>query len=486
MNSKHFDVTIVGSGPAGLFLAREILLNSPNKKVALIDSGRSIVKRHCPLVEKGNCTQCNTCHAVQGVGGAGMFSDGKLSLFPAGSGLVKITGSESTVKSINEYVVNAFLESVYHDKATTSKAFESNTSCVAQLAIDNQMNFKCYDVHHVGTEGIQEYCIELEKQLINLGVTLMTQTQFLDIEKFENIFVSTVKDGRGQTLRISSDYVVMATGKSSGLILRKICQKLNVGFDFNAIELGVRVETSRSAIKALSESHLDAKLKMETLDDAEVRTFCLCDGGYLVSCFYDDYLENNQKICTISGYSFNSKKSNNSNFSILVRKNFPQNIDPISMQLGIIQAVNKASGHGGTVVQRYGDFVSRRPTSLEALRANSIQSTLIDATPTNLRWLLPEYVCSAAEEFLDKLSCICPEIGSDDTLLHAPVWELCWDRMIVGPNLTTTVPGFYIVGDAMGWARGIVQAATTGVIVARDILSCSSEKPIRKPVSFAR
>lgn len=484
MNSNHFDVTIVGAGPAGLFLAREILLNSPNKKVALIDSGRSIVKRHCPLVEKGNCTQCNTCHAVQGVGGAGMFSDGKLSLFPAGSGLVKIMGSEYTVKSINEYVINAFLEGVYQHNATSSKASDSKTSCIAQLANDNQMNFKCYDVYHVGTEGIQEYCVKLEEQLIGLGVTLMTQTNFLDIEKFENIFVSALKDIRGQTLRISSNYVVMATGKSSGLLLRNIFQKLNVGFDFNAIELGVRVETSRSAIKKLSGSHLDAKLKIETLDDVEVRTFCLCDGGYLVSCFYDAYLENNKKICTISGYSFNEKKSDNSNFSILVRKKFPPNIDPISMQLGIIQTVNKASGYGGTVVQRYGDFISKRSTSLEALRANSIQSTLPDGTPTNLRWLLPEYVCSAAEEFLEKLSCICPEIVSDDTLLHAPVWELSWDRITVGPNLTTTVPGFYVVGDAIGWARGIVQGATTGVIVARDILSRWSEKPTRKPLSL--
>ncbi|UUT27328.1 lycopene cyclase family protein [Bacillus velezensis] len=67
MCNEHFDVAIIGAGPAGLFLAKEILENS-NQKVVLIDSGPSIKKRHCPLIQKGNCTKCPTCHVVEGVG----------------------------------------------------------------------------------------------------------------------------------------------------------------------------------------------------------------------------------------------------------------------------------------------------------------------------------------------------------------------------------------------------------------------------------
>ena len=468
MKEEHYNLLVIGAGPAGLFLARELLLHS-NMKINLIDGGYPITKRHCPLVEVGKCPQCNTCHAVYGSGGAGMYSDGKLSSYPAGSGLVKILGDEESVISLNNYVLNTFLSGMDEEYVKRTKANESRNSCIVQTATDNMLDFKCYDVYHVGTEGIIEYCIKLEKEVIQLGGMLTTQCTLLGVEKFGDIFVSTLKNNRGQISRISSNNVVMATGKASGLFLRKVAKELGVKFEYNAIELGVRIETNQQAINALSESHLDAKIKLTLDDDCEVRTFCMCNGGYLVNCYYDSFVPN-EKIATISGFSFRDRKSDNSNFGVLVRKKFPDNMDPISMQIGIVQTINKASGYGGTVVQRYGDFMANQPTNQRDLQLNSIKSTLPQATPVNLRWLLPDYVTKAVEAFLQKLSSLEEGLITEDVLLHAPVWELCLDRIIVNSDLSTTVPGFYVAGDAIGWARGIIQAASTGVVIARDIL----------------
>lgn len=78
---------------------------------------------------------------------------------------------------------------------------------------------------------------------------------------------------------------------------------------------------------------------------------------------------------------------------------------------------------------------------------------------------------SSIETYMTQLSNIAPGIGSEDTLLHAPVWELCADRIMVNRGMETNIAGLFVLGDASGWARGIVQAATTGVAAARYMLS---------------
>ncbi|WP_242523507.1 MULTISPECIES: lycopene cyclase family protein [Bacillus] len=195
MCNEHFDVAIIGAGPAGLFLAKEILENS-NQKVVLIDSGPSIKKRHCPLIQKGNCTKCPTCHVVEGVGGAGMYSDGKLSSYPAGSGLVELLGSEEKVIEINNYVLESFLSGMSAQNIKETKADKIQSSGMQKNAATQNLNWKGYDVYHIGTEGIIEYCIQLEEQLLTMGLHLLTNHKMVDIEKFHNIFTLSLENKR--------------------------------------------------------------------------------------------------------------------------------------------------------------------------------------------------------------------------------------------------------------------------------------------------
>lgn len=469
-----YDYLIVGAGPAGLFFADRCQELDPSARIGIVDSGVSLQKRGCPLVDSGNCRQCKTCLAVYGSGGAGMYSDGKLSSYPAGSGLARHLGCEETVIDLNRRVLGRIAGAVDDFGSRSSQASNSSVSSLAAFAKDTGAHLKSYDVVHLGTEGIQAFCIRYENELAERGIDFRWRHRVVATARHADAFAIAVQrpGSRAETLR--AHRLVLATGKASGLTIRRHFASLGVGFHHNQIELGVRVEVRRDAIDALSDCHLDAKIKMQGAEGSEVRTFCVCNGGYLVSCYYDDFVEGG-RIATISGFSFKHSKSDNSNFGLLVRKTFPSGIDPIKTQLGIVEAINRISGHDGTVVQRYEDFVAGRATTREALAANTITSTLPSSTPIDLNWLLPGFVISNIRQSMEKLGAISPSIADPDTLLHAPVWELVNDRPVLNSGFESTVPGLFVIGDATGIARGIVQAASTGLVAAQFATATASQ-----------
>ena len=78
---KHYDVVIIGAGPAGIFTALELYKHAPETlRVLVVDEGINIEHRRCPARKHGVCVRCNPCNIMSGWAGAGAFSDGKLSL----------------------------------------------------------------------------------------------------------------------------------------------------------------------------------------------------------------------------------------------------------------------------------------------------------------------------------------------------------------------------------------------------------------------
>lgn len=395
-----------------------------------------------------------------------MYSDGKLSVYPAGSGLAKHFGSARKLIELNQIVLDTVSRHCPFSFGERSSGCSSAQSQLAAQAREQGVELKCYDVIHLGTEGIQVFCASFEAELRRDKTEFRWNCKVRLIVKHSAGFHITYSHPRRGKESVIAKKLVIATGKASGLHIRKHYETLGVSYHGNKIELGVRVETSRGAVLPFAQCHLDTKFKLKGLYETEIRTFCVCDGGYIVSCYYEDFLPN-QRICTLSGFSFREKKSSNSNFGLLVRKKFPIEIDQIRTQLELIQRLNIASGHGGTVVQRYGDFAAGQATTTSSLESNSIKSTLPSSTPVDLSQFLPSYIVENIRLGMQTLADLNPSIGNEDTLLHAPVWELVHDRPVLSQNFETTVQNLYIIGDATGIARGIVQAATTGLWAAR-------------------
>ena len=79
---KHYDVIVVGAGPSAAFLAYEMIQLDKTKKVLLIEQGKKVEDRNCPIEKLGKCIHCKPmCNITCGFSGAGAFSDGKLSLY---------------------------------------------------------------------------------------------------------------------------------------------------------------------------------------------------------------------------------------------------------------------------------------------------------------------------------------------------------------------------------------------------------------------
>ena len=108
-----YDVAIIGGGIGGLMAAYRLIKEKPNLSVVVIDKGRALDKRKCPLsnhlVDK--CIKCKQCAIMEGIGGAGAFSDGKFNITTEyGGWLQEYLGDDVTMKYINQVsqILNEF------------------------------------------------------------------------------------------------------------------------------------------------------------------------------------------------------------------------------------------------------------------------------------------------------------------------------------------------------------------------------------------
>ena len=450
-----YDVIIVGAGPGGIFTAYELTKKRPELKVAVYDSGYPLEKRKCPIDgdKVKSCIKCKTCAIMTGFGGAGAFSDGKYNITnDFGGTLYEYIGKEKALE-LMRYVDDINVSNGGQD----TKMYSTAGSEFKKLCMQNKLTLLDASVRHLGTDINYIVLGNLYNELKD-KVTFFFQTSIETIEKLDNGYRVIYENGSDECTNI-----VVSAGRSGSKWMEKVCNDLDIPTNSNRVDIGVRVELPAVIFSHLTDQLYESKIVYRTSKfEDSVRTFCMNPNGIVVN-------ENTNGIVTVNGHSFEDadKKTENTNFALLVAKHFSEPFKDSNGDGEIIARLSNMLG-GGVIVQRFGDLERGRRSNWKRIDKGTVRPTL-KAPPGDLSLVLPKRLMDGIIEMIYALDKIAPGTANDDTLLYGVEVKFYNMEVKLDENLESVHKGLYIIGDGSGVTHSLSHASASGVYVARRI-----------------
>lgn len=457
MAVQKYDVVIIGAGPAGIFAALELGRES-KARILLLDKGAALEKRRCPTQGTGDrCLRCHPCAVTCGWGGAGAFSDGKLTLTPEFGGLLSEYLEAQAVEELIRRV-----DETYLSFGAATRLFGENNAAVGELqrrAAAAGLSLIPAKIRHLGTENCYRVLESMYGKLRE-RVDIVTGAEVSEIA-VAGRKVTGVRLASGDIIK--ADYVICGPGRAGAEWFHHESARLGIKGVNNPVDIGVRVEVPAVLMEHLTSQVYESKLIYfsRSFDD-RVRTFCMNPYGVVVT-------ENNEGLVTVNGHSYAEKKSANTNFALLVSKTFtdPFN-EPIRYGKYIASLANMLGD--GVLIQRLGDLLMGRRSTAERIRRGLVRPTLTEATPGDLSLVFPYRHLLAIIEMLEALDKMAPGVNSRHTLLYGAEVKFYSYRLYLSKNLETAIANLFAVGDGAGVTRGLIQASASGVVASREIL----------------
>ncbi len=458
---KQYDVAIIGAGPAGTFAAYELIEKKPQLRIVVLESGRDIYHRLCPIAagKVDACINCKPCNIMRGFGGAGAFSDGKYNFTTKFGGWLNEYLPDNKVMELINYV-----DDINMKHGAPAKVFSTENSTLGKQALAYDLHLLDASVRHLGTENNL-------KMLEKTYEYLKDKVEF----RFGTLVKSILPQADGGRLllengeEITSAYLVAAPGRAGAEWFTEECKRLGLALLNNQVDVGVRIEVPDAVFNHITDEVYEAKLVYRTKRYGDlVRTFCMNPHGHVVT-------ENTDGIITVNGHSYSDPKlqSRNTNFALLVSNRFTEPFNEPHQYGKRIASFSNMLG-GGIIVQRFGDLMKGRRTNLHRLGQSFTKPTL-QATPGDLSLVLPKRHLDNIIEMIQALDRIAPGTANDDTLLYGVEVKFYSSRLSLSKELETSLPNVFAIGDGAGVTRGLSQAGASGIYVARTILGRMKE-----------
>lgn len=424
-------VSIIGAGPAGLFAAYKLIEDSKNINVRIIEGGGTIEQR---VLSKD---------VLHGIGGGGLMSDGKLNFdMRIGNNLNEILPCEENQRLTLEVKDIFEIFGVVESDLDSEKAKD-----LEKEALKHGIEFVYVKQGHIGTDKLIPLMKNFQRHLERKGVEFICNRE---IDKLEG------KD---------SDFFVLAPGRIGGSSkwMEKTLSEKDIPYSYRPVDIGVRIEVPSIITRHITDISRDMKcyIRTKTYQD-KVRTFCTCPDGFVGQ-------EAHNGFKTVNGHSESGKRTENTNFALLVTVNLTEPLTNSNQFARNISSTFHDLSGGKTLAQRWGDLIRYQRSKENKQKEYRFQPTLKDVTWGDLALAMPARCVSDIIEGIQKLDNIIPGLAHDATILHAP--EIKFHGLRIPTNEYLGVRNnIYVAGDGSGFSRGIVGAAASGLRAAEGIL----------------
>lgn len=454
--ANSYDVAIVGGGIGGLLTAYKIVQNNPKMKVVLFERGKSLETRQCPMIANKcpKCLNCNVCSIMEGMAGAGAFSDGKYILGTQyGGWLADFVGEETATKYIWE--ANDILEKF----GATKQIYQPNDDLKA-LCDKNDIIMQQTKLKHLGTDENYATMLNLIDDL-KQKVEILTSTTVTGVDKNSHIINYECGVEKGA---ITATNIVLAVGRAGSENFSKWCNENEIPLENNQVDVGVRVELPRKIWSDFAKKIYEPKLIYKSkLYNDYTRMFCFNDGGNVI-------VENTDGIFTVNGHAYRDeqRKTENSNFALLSTSNFTEPFNEPLQYVKMVASLCNKIGGGSVIVQRFGDLIRGRRTTEERMKACTTKPTL-NTIAGDLSLCLPKRQLDNIIETIFALDRVAPGTANDDTLLYGIECKYYSARPKMNNFELHNTKNIYAIGDGAGISRSLSQAGANGLIVGEII-----------------
>lgn len=478
MKNNEYDLIIVGAGPSGVFTAYELIelgLNK-NKKILLIDQGKRVEHRTCPVSKVGKCVKCKPyCNITSGFSGAGAFSDGKLTLpnldsdtIEVGGILDEYIGVEET-KKLMMYTDEIYLKFGADTKLEGLENLDKINE-IAKKAKENNLILANCPIRHLGTEKSHELYKKIQDYLLENNIEIMFETNVKDLiiedEKVKGVIIEDMKNAPENPISSSlySNHVVLGIGRKGAAWLADMCTAHDIKNRAGTVDIGVRYELPDSVMENINKYMYEGKFigYLPPYND-KVRTFCQNPSGFVANEVYDNNLN------LVNGHSYKDKKSTNTNLALLASHHFSDPFkEPIKYGINIAENVNQLA-KGNVLVQRLGDILNGKRTWDHELKSNSVVPTLTTAVAGDITYAIGYRTMVDILEFIKAMDKVVPGFAHPDNLLYAAEIKFYSNQLIIDEKFETNIKGLYSIGDGGGLTRGLIMASSSGVQMARNL-----------------
>ena len=475
MMKNNYDVIIVGAGPAGLMCAYELSEKNKDLNVLLIDKGKNIYNRNCPIINKkikkcpvqknGQIGCLPFCSITNGFGGAGAYSDGKFNITSEYGGWMNEYLEDDTILDLIKYADSINLKfgapkEITDPTTPKVKEIEKKGLAVGLKLLRGK-------IRHLGTEVNLKVLKNIFEHL-NKNIDMVYEEEVKNIIVEENVIKGIILK---ENKKIYSDYVVITPGRDGSYWLSNLAIEHNINMKSNHVDIGVRVETNNEIMEEINENLYEGKFIYRTKVGSTVRTFCSNPRGHVV-------IENHSGTMLANGHAYkdSSKGSKNTNFALLVSHKFTEPFNqPNEFAHGVSKLANMLS-NGAIILQRFGDLQKGRRSTVKRVNEGFVTPTLKEAIPGDLGLVLPYKTMKSIIEMIEALDYITPGVASEHTLLYGVEAKFYSARPEVNNKFESKINNLYFGGDGAGITRGLAQASANGIWIARDIILKTTNK----------